>query len=105
MKKILFILAAVITGIAAVAFSFPAKEEIKSLDPVTYVYIGDNSLSQQRDPMWYVKDESPDPCTGDEERICLLQAPDNGTHPDFSNGNPVDDPGDFNNTIVYKPFQ
>lgn len=84
--------------VVAVSLSaFTARHEKKTVrSQTTYVYTGDNTLSQQRDAQWYIKDNDALPCSGSEQKICLIvTASDEGDHPDFSSGNPVDDPGMF----------
>lgn len=99
MKKAIFSFAVVFLTISLFAFIKPAakhKTNFAKKTQTTYVYTGDNSLAQQRNSAYYVKDNNANPCSGAEEKICLIITEDDeGDHPDFSAGNPVDNPTMF----------
>ncbi|MGV3528112.1 MAG: hypothetical protein ACO1OO_04385 [Flavisolibacter sp.] len=101
MKKILIGLFAVAFGCSVYAFSTSKEAPQEKHFQTTYVYMGDNTLAQQRLEENYVKDEDALPCDEGNAVICQIVADDAGTHPDFSSGNPVDEPWLF--SIVKKP--
>ena len=107
MKKLRFILPlfAVLIVVGASAFTKAHQQASKTEVVTTYVYTGDNTEEQQRNPELYIKDNEALPCSGQPDRICLIQtSSDEGDHPDFSQGNPLDNPGMFED-VSYKPFQ
>lgn len=96
MKRVLIGCFAIIIAACLFAFTTPNAKKQVNRTQTTYVYTGDNTLSQQRDAQWYIKDNNGLPCSGAEEKICLIvTATDEGDHPDFSGGNPVDNAGMF----------
>ena len=81
----------------------PVQQEVKRT-LTTYVYTGDNTTTQQRQSQWYVKDNNAESCGGIAQKICLIvTGSDEGAHPDFSSGNPVDNPSLFED-VMYKPL-
>ena len=101
-------LLAVVLALGTTAFT--PKAFVPKAKPGTfsqiYVYIGDASPEEQRDPLLYVKPSVahplPEECGGTTMICTVLRPTDEGENPDFSpESNPYDTPGDF--TIERKP--
>jgi hypothetical protein len=104
MKKMILPIIALILGVGFSAFTKPNAGKVHKRTGTTYVYMGDNTLAQQRLEENYVKDNDALPCSGSEQKICLIvTATDEGDTPDFSSGNPVDNPTQFDQ-ISKRPF-
>lgn len=96
MKKILLPMIALVIGIALSAFTSNHLKSRANKAQTTYVYTGDNTIAQQRLAQNYLKDNDALPCSGSEQKICLIVTDtDEGDNPDFSSGNPVDNPTMF----------
>jgi predicted negative regulator of RcsB-dependent stress response len=103
--KIKILVLAAIVGLVLIigntAFSKPhvenAKKHLSKFNQV-YVYVGDDTQAQQKDPSKYIKETSPS-CTGAQVVICTITtSTDEGANPNFGAGNvdnPVDHPEDF----------
>lgn len=98
MKKILLPMLVFIVAVSMSAFTAKGITKHRSLQ--TFVYTGTTSADQDEASLYVLESTNPNvSCSGAQQIICHVDAePDgSGQHPDFSNGDPVSAPENFEN--------